>query len=1223
MSTDASHDLLFGLLALQNGLIDQGQLVAAFQAWTCEKGRPLAAHLAARGDLDDDDRAAVEALVTRHLKKHAGSAVKSLAAIPAARMMQQSLAGVTDRDLAASLAVLASGDEPALTLDVGPVATDAGSVLDRLATELGTAALDGAHVTEHTGRHQVAAGGNGGAGADRSSAGRYRLLGEIARGGMGAVHRGRDMDLGRELALKVLLEKHRDRLDLIERFIEEAQICGQLQHPGVVPVYELGTLADKRPFFAMKLVKGRTLADLMSESGARAGSAEGRPRLLSIFEAICQTVGYAHSRGVIHRDLKPANVMMGSFGEVQVMDWGLAKVLGKPGETPVPERPPTETVVATARSTGDSDLSQAGSVLGTPAYMSPEQARGELERVDRRSDVFALGSILCEILTGEPAFVGDSMREVLDLASRADTAGVVTRLEACGADDEIVALARACLAARPKDRPEDAGVVAGRLTAYLAGVQTRLRAAELAREAERARALEAEAKAAVERRSRRLVAALAATIVLAGGLGAAGWRWVELQRLERVRTAGERVNLALREVTRLRALAQGAPVGELGAWELAAVAAENARDLFEPGIDPSLRKQVEDLAVETAADRNRAEIAALAARRDRTLLETLVDIRSAEADDRGGWSTDEAYAEAFRQAGLDVAVLPEEELTSSIRSRPLDVATALAAALDDWAAIRRDRKKDRAGARALSALATAVDPDAWRVGLRQAMELPERKARLEALRTLAGDASFETLGPVSLDLLGRALVHAGDPAGAEGVLRQAQQHHPADVWINYDLALALKKLARRDEAIRFATAARALRSETAHELAHMLGARGELNQEIAVFEDLRRLRPCDGRHLGCLGRALNNKGRTEEARAILKAAEAAYREAVRLRPNDAMAHRGLGFVFSLERRWEESLEEDRAVLRLQPDDATAHLSLGVSLQNLGHVEEAIAEYRTAIRLDPDDASAHLVLGTALSGLKAKDRLAAAAELREAIRLQPDNAEAHSRLGDVLQSLMMINDALAEYRIAQQIQPSFAMNYARRGNLFDQQGKLDEAIAEDRIALRLNPKLDYANNLLAWALIKKRDLGARERAESVEGARRAVAEKPTDGNYFNTLALAEYRAGHWAESIVAAEHSIALIQGLPSFDWFAATEQSIAQLNKVDASNWFFLAMAHWKQGNRDRARSYFQRAVDWTKKKDPTNVELIQFWQESAELLGEPGPGHDPPSRPPASTPAS
>ncbi len=156
---------------------------------------------------------------------------------------------------------------------------------------------------------------------------RYQLAGEIARGGMGAVLRGRDVELGRELAVKVLLEKYLDRPEIARRFIEEAQIGGQLQHPGVVPVYDIGTFGD-RPFFTMKLVKGRTLASILAE---RTDPGQDRPRLLAIALQVAQTLAYAHAKGVIHRDLKPANIMVGAFGEVQVMDWGLAKVLAEGG----------------------------------------------------------------------------------------------------------------------------------------------------------------------------------------------------------------------------------------------------------------------------------------------------------------------------------------------------------------------------------------------------------------------------------------------------------------------------------------------------------------------------------------------------------------------------------------------------------------------------------------------------------------------------------------------------------------------------------------------------------------------------------------------------------------------------------------------------------------------------------------------------------------------------
>src|SRR5262245_8664322 len=273
---------------------------------------------------------------------------------------------------------------------------------------------------------------------------RYQLSGEIARGGMGAVLRGRDVDLGRDLAIKVLLPKHVHRPEVAQRFVEEAQIGGQLQHPGVVPVYDIGRFGE-RPFFTMKLVKGHTLQALLAD---RADPSLDRPRLLGIALQVAQTLAYAHAKGVIHRDLKPANVMVGAFGEVQVMDWGLAKVLPEGGladeerASRAQEQPEDVTTIRTARSVGSgygSDT-EAGSLLGTPAYMPPEQANGYVANLDRRCDVFGLGAILCEILTGKAPYVGRSAEEVRRKAANGDLADALARLDGCGIDQELITL---------------------------------------------------------------------------------------------------------------------------------------------------------------------------------------------------------------------------------------------------------------------------------------------------------------------------------------------------------------------------------------------------------------------------------------------------------------------------------------------------------------------------------------------------------------------------------------------------------------------------------------------------------------------------------------------------------------------------------------------------------------------------------------------------------------
>jgi len=269
---------------------------------------------------------------------------------------------------------------------------------------------------------------------------KYVVDGELGRGGMGAVLRVADRDLHRDVAMKVLLndQGERDR----RRFIEEAQISGQLEHPNIVPVHDIGLDGNGRLFFTMKLVRGQSLSDILDlvRRNAPEAASYSRFRLLRIFIQICNAVAFAHSRGVVHRDLKPGNVMLGDFGEVLVADWGLARVLPPerrsaartaamagiktaplmPVDDPGPTPPTGEledledrlaTVVQSFRSGKET---VQGTVEGTPVYMPPEQARGDLEQIDERSDIYALGAILYEILTSSPPVWGRTIDEVLD-----------------------------------------------------------------------------------------------------------------------------------------------------------------------------------------------------------------------------------------------------------------------------------------------------------------------------------------------------------------------------------------------------------------------------------------------------------------------------------------------------------------------------------------------------------------------------------------------------------------------------------------------------------------------------------------------------------------------------------------------------------------------------------------------------------------------------------------
>jgi serine/threonine-protein kinase len=940
----------------------------------------------------------------------------------------------------------------------------------------------------------------------------------------------------------------------------------------MVPIYELGTFADKRPYFSMKLLKGQTLADLLPD---RSEPADDLPRFLSIFAAVAHTMAYSHTRGVIHRDLKPSNVMVGSFGEVQVMDWGLAKVLPRGGvvdDAKAGKQPPAETLIATARSGSDADLSHAGSVMGTPSYMAPEQARGENERIDPRSDVFALGSILGEILTGSPAFTGRNSNEILRKAGRRDTSDALARLDACGAEAELIALVKDCLAVEPEDRPRDAKVVSDRITAYLAGVQARVQAAERERAVAVARAVE-------ERRRRKVQLALAASVLALTTLGGLSTTYYLQQRAERAHQRAEQaaaVDRVVGQAATLRDQAKANPE-DVSRWQVALAAVEQT----QAGGDASAHDHLLALRTEIQAGLD-------AAQRDKALLDRLVDIRSAEADDPDGTDTDAAYADSFREAGIDLATLPPAEAGARIRARPPSVTLALSAALDDWAATRRGKMNDGAGAARLSEASRVADPDPWRIELRKALDQSDKAARLTGLQALAKTAKFDELGAISLELLGTGLSYAGGRALAESVLRTAQQKHPRDVWVNYSLGNVLENLARRDEAIRFYTAERSIRPEMAHELAHLLEKRGESDDAIAVFRDLKRLRPGNARHLGCLGQALKAKGLAREAVEMLDAAVAAGREAIRLKPNSSQAHHSFGHILRNQGKLDEAIAEFCTAIRLKPGDAWAHDSLGVTLcdfkrdypaaeaafreairlgpnsahahaqlgvvlETQGKHDEAVAAYREAIRLEPDQAWARINMGYALGKQGKLDE--AIDEFRTAIRLRPDDANAHVKFGSILCDFKRdYPSAEAEFREVIRLQANDATAHYCLGNALNGQGKGDEAMASFRKAIELNPKHAEAHVNIGFILLHvKRDYPAAE-AEFREAIRLNPDVWQAHLNLGEVLkcqgrfaeSLAAYQRGHelgmkqpglsypFAESVRDAERAVAMDGKLPEF-----------------------------------------------------------------------------------------
>jgi serine/threonine protein kinase/Tfp pilus assembly protein PilF len=827
---------------------------------------------------------------------------------------------------------------------------------------------------------------------------RYRIIGEIARGGMGVVLRAYDVSFGRPLAIKLLLPREGSWGGDERRLLEEARITGQLQHPGIPPAHEVGRLVDGRPFFSMKLIEGRTLASLLAD---RPTPHTDLPRFLMIFEQIAQTLAYAHAQGVIHRDLKPSNVMVGAFGEVQVMDWGLAKrmhdgeMAGEPPasativpaaraepvtlpESPALDRtaaegdlPPGRTAVtlpATPQPNSDR-LTQAGQVLGTPAFMSPEQARGAIDSLDERADVFGLGAILCVLLTGEPPYRGQRGSSVFRRAAEADLEDAFARLQACGADAALIELCNDCLKAEKAERPEHAGVVAQRITAYLASVQEALEQTRVERAA-------VEVQAREERKRRRLAVSLAVVVVvLVIGVAAVGvWH-------ERSQASREAEKLA-RSAYLEREVAAAMAEAENRRQELHRCV-QDERESAQLLSDP---KRWQRLLESVQAAYKRAEVLAAG---DRNMLSPALSERltimagqleSDEHDRRLAFDLDRIRLESSGLVGGDVRLAPaapklarllrnagynvEQDSPDAVAAliRQSAIRFPLVAALDFWA-LSVDDAKLRGQ---LLQVARAADKDPWRDRFRRV----DVWQNLRKLRVLAAEVDCARQTPQLLAALGRCLGSAG--GDATGLYRRALIHHPRDFWLYFELGLASKSGAEQAGAFR---AALAVRPEAA--VAHY------------------------------------NLGVVQQAERHPDEAIACYQKAIAVDPKYGAAHNNLGLLLEEQNKVAEAIACYRKAIEHEPDNAIANINLGSALQAQGKLPEAVSCYRKALKIDPNSAAGHNNLGTALRLQNELDE--AVACFQKAIKIDPNHAMAWCNLGHALRQQEKFKEALPAMR----------------------------------------------------------------------------------------------------------------------------------------------------------------------------------------------------------------
>jgi tetratricopeptide (TPR) repeat protein len=969
----------------------------------------------------------------------------------------------------------------------------------------------------------------------------YRVLREIARGGMGRVLAARDLTLDRDIALKVLLPGANP-----DRFVRESRISARLAHPGIPPVHALGMLADGSPFLAMKLIAGQTLAVEIKTAD--------RPRLLQVFTQVCQAVGFAHSKGVVHRDLKPANVMVGGFGEVQVMDWGLAKDLTSPDnrDESGSSTAPAQAADPQAAAKSTNDQTQAGTILGTPAYMAPEQARGEA--CDARSDVFALGGLLCAILTGKGPYSSKSSVELIRQARAADLAEAHARLDGCGADAELVELCRRCLSANPVDRPADGQAVADGLTAYLNGVQERLQTARR----ERAVAIAREAEQRKRRKVQRALAAAVVALLLGGG--AFVW-WRNAQINAQVQDRHER------DARSDEAVATHLDQGEEG---LRADDAARAQIALE-----GARKR----SAEGGAEKQGERLGRLAA--DLALLRALNEV------DKHQWTwatngfpdpaeTVPTTREALGQFGADPDATSVDEAAARVS----------ASAVRERITIALDRLLLHQNTAGVRALLRRVDADPYRDAVRDAVlardpaKLADLANQGAALEQPAGFAAF--LGELGVIPVGRRrqLLQAA-------VSRRPRNLHPLMTLIQ----VAEKEKDGVDEQLRWRQAAVAAapdnfaacmnlgavlcddkrdydgaipcfekateldpNSASAHyNLGNARAKKGKVDEAISCFEKALALDPNKMDARNALGDALKKKGRLEDALAC-------FEKALALDPKDLGALNGLGTMLAARCRWEESIAYFNKAVEISPKDARLLVNLGLSLSGKGEVDQAIACCEKAVALDPKLALAHLALGTVRQQKGQLDE--AITCFRKAIALDQQFAGAYVNLGSALSEKGEWNEAIACFRKAVELDPKNAAVRCDLGISFRRKGQLNEAIACFHKAIELDPKNAEARCELGMTFRRKGQLD-----EAIAWFRKAIELDPQFARAYINLGGALIDRGEWNEAIACLRKAV--------------------ELDPMYAEAHFSLGIAYQRRNQLDEAVASYRKAVEL----DPRNAE--------------------------------
>jgi tetratricopeptide (TPR) repeat protein len=827
--------------------------------------------------------------------------------------------------------------------------------------------------------------------------GRYRAQRIIAEGGMGYIARIVDAEFDRPLAMKVLARSLKGDEEHEERFLREARLTGQLQHPGIPPVQEKGRFDDGTPYFIMKLIKGHSLQKLLRD---REAPTERLGHFLGVFLSVCQTMAYAHSRGIIHRDLKPANIMVGAFGEVQVMDWGLAKVLradsAMPG-APATAAEYTDTVHIVQSKTSVGQKTELGAVMGTPSFMAPEQARGQTDQIDQRCDVFGLGGILCEILTGAPPFVNTNKVSAQAQAMMGDLSGAFARLDRSANDAELIALAKRCLAPEMADRLADAKAVADAVAAYQTQADERLKQAEL----EQARLVTKAQAEKARRRDRLLLGGCIAALLIAAIFA---WQW-HREKLadEAIRQS---VSAAVRGVNQVDSAISLVDYGlgmfqqrnfdeakkTLGQSKL--VADDARKNLDKTKLAESDAKGVQEKFKEfderfKAADRNIrfAQQLALAFEGRGTLKESDYDsrIRAVAVFGRAGPSI---YEAAFAEFGAPHERGEPADVAGQLASFPL--RDALGLALTDWMLFERAAPS----VKRLFEIAEVVDPNPVRSRLRRGIY------KGDANDLTAFSRKFEPSGQPAMFaiLLADALYGVERYDDALRFLSRAREEIPGDFWINQMLGVFLRAVEpeRNAEAVARFESAYVLRPKSPFVTTSLAQAfndeRRHNHAERVCRHFLKEVDKQEPHVRALLADTLVLQGELAQAENELRAG-------LKVHPNSGFLNATFASLHGYLGKYKEQEEIAQKTLATHSSFISAIVPLGYAQLNLNKLDDALETGEYLIAWNPKKAVGYDLVSRIFAERKKVDK--AEDYAAKAVAREPKDPRAHQTMGHVL------------------------------------------------------------------------------------------------------------------------------------------------------------------------------------------------------------------------------